>query len=101
MWKNLDVKYPLLFSDFNQTWLFSTDFRKSSNIKIRPVGAQLFHADEQTDQQSRTDRRRDGWMGKTKLMVAFRNFANSSKNGTDVEAVTFGVRKPLIVKKIR
>ena len=34
-------------------------------IKIRPVGAELFHADGQTDM--------------TKLIVAFRNFANASK----------------------
>jgi len=36
-------------------------------MKIRPVGAELFHAD------GRTDRRSD----MTKLIVAFRNFANA------------------------
>ena len=35
-------------------------------MKIRPVGAELFHADGQTD-----------W---TKLTVAFRNFAKAPKN---------------------
>ena len=35
-------------------------------MKIRPVGAELFHAER------RTDKRRD-----TKLIVAFRNFANA------------------------
>jgi hypothetical protein len=35
-------------------------------MKIRPVGAELFHADGRTDM--------------TKLMVAFRNFANAPKN---------------------
>jgi len=35
-------------------------------MKIHPVGAELFHADGQTDM--------------TKLMVAFRNFANAPKN---------------------
>jgi hypothetical protein len=35
-------------------------------MKIRPVGAQLFHADRQTDV--------------TKLIVAFRNFAKASEN---------------------
>jgi len=44
-----------------------TDFRKnlqlSNFVKNRPVAAELFHADEQTDM--------------TKLIVAFRNFANS------------------------
>jgi hypothetical protein len=35
-------------------------------MKIRPVGAMLFHADGQTDL--------------TKVIVAFRNFANVPKN---------------------
>jgi hypothetical protein len=40
-------------------------------MKIRPVGAELFHADGQTDM--------------TKLMVAFRNFANApKKTGQDI-----------------
>ena len=34
-------------------------------MKIRPVGAELFHADRQTDM--------------TKLIFTFRNFANASK----------------------
>jgi hypothetical protein len=47
-------------------------FEKSSVsnlISIRPVGVELFHADRQTD--GRTDI--------TKLIVAFRNFAQSPK----------------------
>jgi len=40
-------------------------------MKIRPVGTELFHADEQTDR--RTDM--------TKLIVAFQSFANAPKNG--------------------
>ena len=39
-------------------------------MKIRPVGAKLLQADRQTD--GRTDM--------TKLLVAFRNFANAPKN---------------------
>jgi hypothetical protein len=35
-------------------------------MKIRPVGAELFHADRRTDM--------------TTLIVTFRNFANASKN---------------------
>jgi hypothetical protein len=35
-------------------------------IKIRPVGAELFHADRRTDM--------------TKLTIAFRNFANAPQN---------------------
>jgi hypothetical protein len=29
MWKRLRAKYPLLLSDFNEPWIFSTDFSKS------------------------------------------------------------------------
>jgi hypothetical protein len=49
-------------------------FKKISNIRshqFRPVGSELFHADGQTD----------GWRKHlTKLIVAFRNFANASEN---------------------
>jgi len=36
-------------------------------MQIRPLGVELFHADGWTDRQA------------TKLVVAFRNFANASK----------------------
>jgi hypothetical protein len=39
-------------------------------MKIRPVGAELFYADGQTD----------GRTVMTKLRVAFRDFANAPKN---------------------
>jgi len=55
---------------------FSTYFFKntqiSNNIKICPVGAELIRADGRTD--GRTDM--------TKLIVAFRNFANAPKSST-------------------
>jgi hypothetical protein len=69
MWKLLHVKYPLFLSDFKQTWLSSTDIQKtqiSTFIDIRPVGAQLFHVDGQTDM--------------IKLIAAFRNYANAPKS---------------------
>jgi len=49
-----------------------TDFKKykSDLVKIRPVEAELFHADNETDRQ--TDM--------TKLILALRNFANAPKN---------------------
>jgi hypothetical protein len=69
MLKHLYVRYPLFLSDFNETWIFSTNLREKAEIpsfiKIRPVSAGLFHADGQTD--GRTDM--------TKLIVAFREFA--------------------------
>ena len=43
--------YPLLLSDFNEPGIFSTGFRKKNQIsnfmKIRPVEAELFHAEGQ------------------------------------------------------
>jgi len=56
MLMSFHVKYPLFLSDFNETWISRTDFRKTPQIqnfmKIRPVGAEVFF--------SRTDRQRDG-----------------------------------------
>ena len=51
----LPVKCPLFLSDFHQTWIFSTDFRKifELKLKIRPVRPELFHADGRTDRQTR------------------------------------------------
>ena len=46
----------------------------SDFIKIRPVGAELFHADK-TDGRTRM-----------KLIVAFRNFANALINHTNIHA---------------
>jgi len=40
-------------------------------MKIRPVGAQLFHVDGQTDRKT----------GMTKLIVAFRKFSSVSTKG--------------------
>jgi len=42
-------------------------------MKIRPVGAELFHADK------RTGGRTDGWT-EMKLIVVFRKFANGPEN---------------------
>jgi hypothetical protein len=50
-------------------------------IKIWPVAVELFHVDRQTDRQ--TCRQAGGLTDTTKLIVAFRNFANRSKDETD------------------
>jgi hypothetical protein len=48
--------------DFNENLIASTDFRKEkieipSFIKIRPVGAELFHADGETDRNDEANNR--------------------------------------------
>jgi len=69
------VKHSLFLSDLNETWIFSTRFRKifiyqnmNMNMKILPVGAELFSAD------GRTDGRRD----MTKLIDRFSQFRNTN-----------------------
>jgi hypothetical protein len=66
MYIGVPVKYPLFLSDFSDTWILPTDFRKilkiSNFMKICPVGV---------------DRRTDG--DTTKLIVALSNFASAPK----------------------
>jgi len=47
-------------------------------MKVRPVGAELLNADRLKDGQN--ERLKDGQTDMTKLIVAFRNFANARKN---------------------
>jgi len=61
---DVHIKCLLFLSDFNQTWISSTDFQKfwiSNFMKILPVGAELFCVDGHSDVM--------------KLIVTFCNFA--------------------------
>jgi len=48
-------------------------------MKIRPVGAELFHADRQTDRQTNAQ------TDMTKIKVALRNFANAPMNSSTIK----------------
>ena len=51
MYNGLHVQYPLFLSAFHETWIFLTDFSNtqiSNFMKIRPVGAELFHVGAKT-----------------------------------------------------
>jgi len=61
--------YPSVFSDFNETWTFSIDFRKILKYQISRTSVQW---------EPRCAMRTDE-TDMTKLLVAFRNFANAPK----------------------
>ena len=66
MSRGIQVKYPLLLSYFDETCYFLTDFRKNAQILNFPSSG------SRGDPYGRTDM--------TKLIVAFRKFANAPKN---------------------
>jgi len=49
--------------------------QKAKFVDIRPVGAELFHADRQTDRQT------ERWKDTTILILAFRKFMYARKEG--------------------
>jgi len=67
MYIGLRVKWPLFLSDLGLDFKFLYRISKNQQIsnamKTRPAGAELFNADGRTDM--------------TKLIPAFRNFANA------------------------
>ena len=73
MYKHRHVKQPLFLSHFNETEIFATNVLKilkyKTFLKIRPVGAELLHADGQMN----------GWEDIRKLVVAFRTFSKAPK----------------------
>ena len=74
MCTGLHVQCPLFLSDFSETWIFSTDFRKMPNIKFdgNPSSGSRFVPRGQKEG-------RGGQTDTTKQIVAFVNFANAPK----------------------
>jgi len=66
----LHVKYPLFLSDINETWIFSTDFRKIVKYQISHKSIRwetsFFRVHKRTDM--------------AKLTAVFRGLAKSSDN---------------------
>jgi hypothetical protein len=55
----LHVKFPLFLSDFNGTSICCGVFEKKNSkfMKIRPVGAELLHADRRTGRHDEANTR--------------------------------------------
>jgi hypothetical protein len=74
----IHVKYPLFFSEFNETWIFSTVFKKILKYQISWKSVQ-----REPSCSMRTDRRTD----MRKLIVGSRNFMKVPKNETEYRHV--------------
>jgi hypothetical protein len=68
----LHIKYWLFLSDFNETGIFSTDFRKMFKI--------VFHENTSSGNRLVHCGKTDGRTDMTKLIVAFSHFGNAPKN---------------------
>ena len=71
MYIRLHVKYPLFLSEFNETWIFSTELRKVLNLHILRKSVLW---------QPSCSMRMGGHVDITKLTVVFRNFTNAARN---------------------
>jgi hypothetical protein len=82
MYTGLYLKYALFSSDFNETWMFSKNFRKILNYQIPRKSFQW-----KPSRSMRTERQTDGRRDMTKLIAALRKFASASKSGRRYERI--------------
>jgi hypothetical protein len=75
MYIRVHVKYLLLLSDFNETWIFSTDFRKILEYQISWKSVEWARVVQGGRTDGQTDRH-------DKATLTFGNFANAPKNKT-------------------
>ena len=74
MYTRVHVEYPIFFSDFKEIKFSAQIFEKYSNSK--------FHENLAGESRVVSRVRMEGQTDMKKLIVAFRNFANSPKNGS-------------------
>ena len=98
MSKRLHVKYPFFSSDFNEIWIFSTDFRKSLKYQVSSKSLQWepscsMRTDGHDEAKSRYSQCRTI---KTKNQVQrTRDFSHSSTPALQHTLVSFpGVKRP-------
>ena len=73
MYIGLHVKYRLFWSDFNETWIFLTDFRK---IRLYQISWKSIQWDLISSMR-RTDGRKDAQTNMTDLITPFSNFTKA------------------------
>ena len=85
MYVPLLVKNPLFLSDFNDTWIFSTDIRKILECQISLRSIQW---------EPSCSVRTDGQTDMRKLIVAFRNFSKEPKTWQRFPALQHSAQCP-------
>jgi hypothetical protein len=94
MYIGLHVKCPLFLSDFNETWIFWTGFRRKLKNQISWKSVQ-WEPSFSVWKDGRTERQKDGPTDMTKLIVVLLNLSNAPKKHayiTKINSVNFHER---------